>query len=186
MGITYFKRYRMEYDLSGPLFRLPDLPEGYSLVAWRDALLDAHADTKYRSFRCEIDSNVFPCLGDREGCRRLMAEIIRRPGFLQSATWLLGWQPPGSSRLDYCGTVQGIRDRKGVGSIQNLGVIPEHRGRGLGSYLIFNALEAFRAAGLQRAHLEVTAQNLGALRLYHRLGFRTVKTVYKAVEVAYA
>jgi len=34
--------------------------------------------------------------------------------------------------------------------------------------------------------LEVTAQNSGALRLYSRLGFKTVKTVYKAVELAYA
>jgi len=38
---------------------------------------------------------------------------------------------------------------------------------------------------LPRAFLEVTAENVGAIRLYQRLGFRNVRTVYKAVEVAY-
>jgi ribosomal protein S18 acetylase RimI-like enzyme len=32
--------------------------------------------------------------------------------------------------------------------------------------------------------LEVTSQNVGAVRLYQRLGFRKVRTVYKAVQVA--
>ena len=48
------------------------------------------------------------------------------------------------------------------------------------------ALEGFRAAGLRRAYLEVTAQNDGAIRLYQRIGFVKARTVYKAVEVAYS
>jgi ribosomal protein S18 acetylase RimI-like enzyme len=32
--------------------------------------------------------------------------------------------------------------------------------------------------------LEVTAQNEGAVRLYRRLGFRRIKTLYKAVSLA--
>jgi ribosomal protein S18 acetylase RimI-like enzyme len=82
--------------------------------------------------------------------------------------------------------VQGIRDERGAGAIQNLGITPPHRGRGLGTGLLRRALAGFRQVGLQRATLEVTAQNSGALRLYHRLGFRTVKIVYKAAEVVYA
>ncbi|MBL8827867.1 MAG: GNAT family N-acetyltransferase, partial [Planctomycetaceae bacterium] len=78
--------------------------------------------------------------------------------------------------------VQGIRDRTGFGAIQNLGVTPEFRGHGLGSSLLLKALEGFHRAGLQRAFLEVTAQNEGAIRLYRRLGFHKARTVYKAVE----
>jgi ribosomal protein S18 acetylase RimI-like enzyme len=44
----------------------------------------------------------------------------------------------------------------------------------------------FRDAGIRRVYLEVTAQNTGAVRLYQRLGFRLIKTVYKAADVAYA
>jgi hypothetical protein len=52
--------------------------------------------------------------------------------------------------------------------------------------LLAQALSGFRAEGLRRVYLEVTAQNTGAIRLYKQLGFRQVRTVYKAVEVAYA
>ena len=73
MGVTYFKRYRMEVDLNQPLFDPPPMPCGYSLVPWDPDLLDVHGDVKYECFCFEMDAIVFPCLGDREGCRRLSA-----------------------------------------------------------------------------------------------------------------
>ncbi len=186
MSVTYFKRYRMERDLTRPLTMPDEAPADYFLVPWHDSLLDAHAEAKYRSFSFELDANVFPCLGERDGCRRLMREICQRPGFVREATWLIDWRPAGRRRAEPCGTIQGIRDDRGFGSIQNVGIAPDHRGRGLGTHLIFYSLRGFQQVGLKRAFLEVTAQNVAAVRLYHRLGFRTVKTVYKAVEVAYA
>ncbi len=184
MALTYFKRFRMEISLQGRQLPAPDPPEGYSLRVWDSALLDVHADTKYQSFRTEIDANVFPCLGDSEGCRRLMQEISRKEGFLPGATWLALYQWRASQPPEPCGTIQGIRDRTGFGAVQNLGIVPEHRGRGLGTSLMLAALTGFQRAGLDRAFLEVTAQNLGAIRLYQRLGFSKARTVYKAVEVA--
>lgn len=183
--MTYFKRYRMEYDLTRPI-PVPLLPAGYDLTPWDESLLEAHAETKYQCFRFEIDANVFPCLGDREGCRRLMQEISRRESFVRESTWLLVHVRPGEAAGEFCGTIQGLADADDFGSIQNLGVTPRHRGRGLGSCLLYRSLAGFRSAGLRRATLEVTAQNSGAVRLYQRIGFRTVKTVYKASEVAYA
>jgi hypothetical protein len=196
MGLTYFKRFRMEIDLARPIAE-PVPPPGYRLVPWEQGLLNAHAETKYLSFRTEIDANVFPCLGDFDGCMRLMTEIARKDGFLPGATWLLTSDSVDSfdadsldeeeSSLAYCGTIQGIRDRSGMGAIQNLGIVPEHRGRGLGSCLMLKSLQGFQRAGLRRAFLEVTAQNDGAIRLYRRLGFYKARTVYKAVEtVSYA
>jgi ribosomal protein S18 acetylase RimI-like enzyme len=184
MGLTYFKRYRMEFDLSGPLYTPPELPAGYLAKPWQDSLLDAHAEAKYESFCIELDANVFPCLGQREGCRRLMREIAYRQGFLGEATWLM--QRCQDGEVQSCGTIQGVRDSQGYGAVQNLGITPSHRGQGLGTHLLFYALRGFQGAGLQRAFLEVTAQNVGAVRLYRRLGFRCVRTVYKAGEVAYA
>lgn len=185
MGITYFKRYRMECDLRRPIAAGP-LPAGYAILGWDDLLLEAHAETKYQCFRFELDANVFPCLGDREGCRRLMTEITRREAFVPQSTWLLSYSRPEDSSTEFVGTIQGLAEPDAFGSIQNLGVIPGHRGRGLGSCLLLRSLAGFREAGLTRATLEVTAQNIGAVRLYQRLGFRIAKTVYKASEVAYA
>ncbi len=182
MDIAYFKRFRMEIALAGRDLTPMPAPSCFQFVPWEGALLDAFAQAKYLSFRGEYDANVFPCLAEFDGCRRLMTEISQKPGFLPEATWLVVYAPDGWSRPDYCGTVQGIRDKLGLGAIQNLGIAPEHRGRGLGTSLMLRALAGFRQAGLHRAYLEVTAQNDAAIRLYRRLGFATIKTVYKAVE----
>ena len=186
MGLTYFKRFRMEIDLAGRRLTGPAPPAGYRLIPWDDSLLEAHAEAKYHSFRTEIDSNVFPCLGDWSGCHRLMHEICAKQGFLPGATWLAAFCPRPGKGTEYCGTIQGLRDYAGLGAIQNLGVTPEHRGHQLGTCLLIKALEGFQASGLRRAFLEVTAQNAGAIRLYRRIGFTKARTVYKAVEVAYS
>ncbi len=185
MDIMYFKRYRMEINLTDRDLTPGRAEEGYRFVPWSPAQLDAFAEAKYLSFRGEMDVNVFPCLGDFDGCQRLMREIARKPGFIAATTWLLTYSQPGQ-RLECCGTVQGIRDAAGLGAIQNLGIAPEHRNSGLGTILLFHALRGFCRAGLKRAYLEVTAQNDAAIRLYRRLGFVTVKTVYKAVETVYS
>ncbi len=175
MAITYYKRYRMEIDLDGA--PPSPLPEPYWWVAWDEGLIDIHAAVKYRCFRRELDSLVFPCLGDALGCERLMREIRRKPGFLPGATWLIAC-PEG-----YVATIQGVMDRGPIGAIQNVGVIPEYRSQGLGRALVRRALDGFFAAGLQRAYLEVTAENEGAVRLYQDLGFQRAKTLFKAVDV---
>src|SRR5262249_46233079 len=132
------------------------------------------------SFHDEIDAVVFPSLSTRHGCYYLMREIRRKAGFRPEATWLV------ACAGGYCGTVQGVRERSGLGAIQNLGVTPAHRGRGLGTAFLLQPLGGFRRAGLGRAFLEVTAQNDGAVRLYRRLGFRCRKTIYKAVDAGLA
>jgi [ribosomal protein S18]-alanine N-acetyltransferase len=187
MGITYFKRLRMEYDLSGALFNEPPLGEGYELLPWSEDLLRAHAEVKYKSFRFEIDANVFPNLGARDGCRRLMDDIVHRGRFVPEATWLVQYWPQQARKPEICGTIQGMveEDAGGVrlGAVQNVGVTESHRGRGLGSALLHRSLLGFRQAGFSRVYLEVTAQNSGAVRLYSRLGFRQTKVVFKAAEV---
>ena len=187
MGVTYFKRFRMEIPLQLAPFHAPRLPDHYQLIRWDLTLIPHHADAKYRSFCSEIDSNVFPCLGDPSGCHRLMEDIAKKSGFLPEATWLVIYRDPDDGSIEACGTVQGIGDpSNGCGNIQNLGVTPEHRGSGIGSFLLTKALDGFRRHRLERASLEGTAQNIDAVKLYHRFGFRRVKTVYKAVEVAYS
>jgi GNAT superfamily N-acetyltransferase len=173
--VRYFKRYRMEIDLNG----LPpiEMPTGYSFAGWHPSLLESHAEALYASFFQGIDTLVFPSLSDRIGCQYLMTEIARRPGFEPWATWLLRFEDRS------VGTIQGIRERSGLGAIQNIGVVWPHRGRGLGTALILQALHGFRLSGLGRAFLEVTAENDSAVRVYSRLGFRRRKTLYKAVEM---
>jgi hypothetical protein len=186
MGVTYFKRYRMEIDLRGKRLDPVMLPEGYRLVAWSTELIADHAEAKYYSFVDGVDSAVFSCLGEMEGCRRLMDEISRKDGFLPEATWLVEYVGAGPHLIEPCGTIQGIRANRRYGGIQNVGITPLHRGRGIGTCLVLAALTGFQQVGLSRAYLEVTAQNERAVQLYRRMGFRRSKTLYKAVELAYS
>lgn len=176
MGVTYFKRFRMEIVLESAPAPL-DLPAGFFWVPWHGAMVEYHARVKYRCFENELDATIFPCLGNFDGCEQLMMDISTRRGFLPEATWLIG------SEAGYVGTVQGVVDRFNVGMIQNLGVVPEVRGLGLGTALLLKALDGFRRSKLEYGTLEVTAQNTGALRIYRRVGFRRARTLYKAVEV---
>lgn len=184
MNLCYFKRYRMEIDLRSRRSIAALIPHGYRLLPWHADLLFDHSEVKYQSFRNEIDADVFNCLGVLDGCHRLMEEISLKDGFLPEATWLAVYQD--GDVPEPCGTIQGIRAAHRYGAIQNIGIVPGHRGHGVGSALISAALTGFQQAGVSRVYLEVTAQNDGAVRLYKRLGFRRTKTLFKAVDLAYS
>ena len=187
MAVTYYKRFRMEISLDQVRLGEPELPEGYEWAAWQLSLLERHALAKFESFRDEIDSEVFPCLGDPLSCRSLMSEIVQRATFVPQATWLIscrigaGWED--------CGTIQGLIQTGRWGAVQNVGIAPEHRGRGLGRALVLKSLAGFQAVGVSRVYLDVTARNTAAVQLYRSVGFRLARTTYKAVDrptVAYA
>jgi ribosomal-protein-alanine N-acetyltransferase len=55
--------------------------------------------------------------------------------------------------------------------INNVAVLPEYRGRGMGSAVLRHVLQEARRLGASRATLEVRGSNTGARRLYERLGF---------------
>ncbi len=186
VNYQYIKRYRMELNMRR--WRRPaiELPIGYRLVAWDSSLVSAHAEVKHASFRDEIDAMVFPCLGEYDGCHRLMSEIETKEGFMPEATWLAEYVGAGPSKAEYCGTIQAVRIQPTRASIQNIGVTPFHRGRGIGSALILAALLGLQHLAVPIVRLEVTAENEGAIRLYRRLGFREVRTIYKTVELAYS
>lgn len=202
MALYHFKRHRLSYDLKQPLERT-DAPSGFCLVPWDAALLEVHAKVKHASFEHEVDANVFQCFATRSGCRRLVQEIVTRDNFVPEATWLLvpiqpdvivssdvpprdfirSLQQQGVRLTNACGTIQGLALNERLGSVQNLGVAPDFRGRGLGQCLLQRALLGFQQRGMDRVILEVTCDNYGASRLYDRLGWKYEETTYKCVEI---
>lgn len=169
--LTHFKRYRMERPLA-PRPEPVSPPPGYQFVSWADHLLDAHAEVLFRSFTADLDGRVFPNLADRDGCRFLMRAVRGLHGFCPSACWLM--LGPGG----YVGAIQGVIVG-GWAAVQNLGVCPDARGRGLAAALLARCLRGFAAAGAKWVQLEVTAENTPAVRLYKRFGFRPTRVRYK-------
>ena len=183
MPRAYYKRYRMEFDLRRTPLPTDKLPEGFRFQEWSPAWTDEHAMVKYRAFRDTVDAVVFRSLAEFTGCRSLMRLIAARSDFVAAATWLIL-----SDQNDFLGpvpvgTIRGVRPSPTTGSIQNVGVVPEFRGFGLGSRLIGRSLRRFADGGLRRVRLEVTARNDGALKLYERCGFTYARTTYRGVTV---
>lgn len=176
----------MEIDLETVSLSEPALPQGYHWLAWDPSSLTRHALVKYESFRSEVDARVFSCLGNMGGCQRLMQEIVNQKSFLPEATWLIVYQPDADSEPFDCGTIQGVVQSSGMGAVQNVGIVPHHRGLGLGKALVLKSLLGFQKARVRRVYLEVTAENLPAVNLYRSIGFHLARTMYKAVEVAEA
>ena len=183
MSSTYFKRLRMEINLRRTKLPEPTLPEGYEWREWHPVLSEAHAIAKAFSFQGELDSIVFASLSSLPGCRKLMSDITLQRGFVPQATWLIVQPATEFRSITPCATIQGVTKGWWTGSIQNVGVVPEHRGIGLGYALIVKSLLGFHERGLKRVFLQVTAENKPAIELYKRVGFRHTRTTYKEVIV---
>jgi mycothiol synthase len=64
-------------------------------------------------------------------------------------------------------------DRPEQAWLEIVGVLPDQRGRGLGSALTAHAMQAHKAAGFETSWLSVDNENAtGAKRIYERLGYR--------------
>ena len=60
----------------------------------------------------------------------------------------------------------------GEGQVNNFGILPEFRNRGIGSHLMQYMMDWLVENGNREISLEVRTTNRGAIRLYQRLGFR--------------
>jgi len=59
-----------------------------------------------------------------------------------------------------------------VGSINDVYVLPEFRGKGIGKRLVIKCIEKMKAKGVTAARLAVLTENTTAVKLYEKLGFR--------------
>jgi len=86
-----------------------------------------------------------------------------------------GEQPAG-----YCWTTVNIEDNAaatlGIGRIYMLGVLPEHRGRGLGRRALTAGLTYLESRGIETVDLTVDSENVEACALYESAGFKIRST----------
>lgn len=174
-----FKRYKMEIDLRRHAFAEPELPEGYFVESWSSSLLESHATAHYLSFRDTPDARLFGNFQTFRGCRRVMENIVKRYNFCPAATHLIVYHPANAFHTECAATIQGVVNADGNGGIQNVGVVPAHRHRGLGHALLSLALAGYQQYGIRLANLDVTAENEEALSLYRGIGFVVTQVYYR-------
>jgi ribosomal protein S18 acetylase RimI-like enzyme len=156
------ERLAFEMARDDPELAAPEVPPGYRLEPVRpgdDEDIRAYAEVRNRNFR-----EVLGSLPIGEGTVRAGMED---PGIPPGGLALLRG-PDGSP----CGTMRAERDvEPGCLSIGALSVDREHRGRGLGRFLLRSAAALGRREGFRTLSLSVNALNKNALGLYESEGF---------------
>jgi len=151
----------------------PAAPAAVVFGPWDERHLEPVAELIARAYHLHVDSSINDQYRSLAGARRFLHNIIQYPGcgaFYGPAAFLA---------LDATGRICGVSltsvVAEGVGHITQICVAPEWRGRGIGGELLWRSLQAFVALGCDAASLTVTAANAGAVRLYERVRFRTIR-----------
>jgi ribosomal-protein-alanine N-acetyltransferase len=78
------------------------------------------------------------------------------------------------------GYVSGLVRRDGYGHIVSICIHPDYRRKGLGTAMMYAIEKILKENfGVCRYRLEVRVSNEVAIKLYHKLGYRIVKTIPK-------
>lgn len=89
----------------------------------------------------------------------------------------------GNRVVGWCDIRRAARDAQAHCGTLGMGIIPGYRDGGLGRRLITAALDAARAAGLHRIELNAHADNLRAIALYEKVGFKHEGVARDAVRI---
>jgi len=169
-----FERNFMRVDL-----RRAPLAEGrvrwpMYIEKWSDHYTDAAAHLITAAYAGHIDSRINDQYRSPAGARRFLYNIVQYPGcgaFYRSASYAAFEASTG--RL--CGISLASLVAPECGHITQICVAPSVQGTGIGHALLRRSLMTLRELGCRSGSLTVTAANRGAVELYERVGFSTVR-----------
>ncbi|HUB77255.1 MAG TPA: GNAT family N-acetyltransferase [Bryobacteraceae bacterium] len=141
---------------------------------WTDLLQEATAHLIAAAYRGHVDSSINDQYRTTPGARRFLHNIVQYPGcgsFFRPASFA-AFEP---ARGALCGISLASLVSQECGHITQICVSPEVKGSGVGYALLRQSLAALRDVGCRAATLTVTAANEGAVDLYKRVGFETIR-----------
>jgi GNAT superfamily N-acetyltransferase len=179
-GFRLFNRQFMLLPLEGkpgtPLATARrDAGPGLRLEPWNDRHFEPCARLIHLAYASHVDGEINDQYRSDAGAHKFLNNIVVLPGcghFQAGASFVL--QEPESDQL--VGVVLTSEVSPGVGHTTQICVLPGHQGHGLGRLLMETSIRALAERGFSALSLTVTSANATAVRLYDRLGFRTIKT----------
>jgi ribosomal protein S18 acetylase RimI-like enzyme len=168
-----FDRNFMRVDL-----RTADLSAGHVrhpmyLETWSDHYHDAAAQLIAAAYTGHVDSRINDQYRSVPGARRFLFNIVQYPGcgaFFRPASYA-AFEAGGQ----LCGVSLASLVSQHCGHITQICVSPAVRGTGIGHALLRQSLITLRDMGCHAASLTVTSSNGGAVALYERVGYRTIR-----------
>jgi ribosomal protein S18 acetylase RimI-like enzyme len=160
-------------NLERPSFGRPPAA-GIAFERWSEGQMEPAAHLIARSYQSHVDSQINDQYRNVGGARRFLHNIIQYPGCGAF------YQPAAVMAIDLktrelCGISLTSLVEPKTGHITQVCVAPERRGMGIGSDLLWRSIRAFCERGCEAVSLTVTAANSGAVRLYERIGFQTIR-----------
>lgn len=152
----------------------PVPPAGIAFERWSEQQMEPAAQLIARAYRGHVDSEINDQYRSQPGARRFLHNIVQYPGcgaFYQPAAMMA----VDLKTRELCGISLTSLVEPAVGHVTQICVAPDRRGLGIGSELLWRSIRALCEAGCDAVSLTVTAANSGAVRLYERIGFRTIR-----------
>lgn len=181
---TYLRRF-MVLDLSrhqpAPVRSEPAVsgetrPKGgpFAFEPWQRKHDRQVAQLLWHTYRGHVDAVINDQYASAEGASRLLENITELHGcgeLLSGPSQVAIHQPTGK----LAGLVVMTTVRQGTAHIPQVAVGREFQAQGLGTTLLETAFREVKEQGYREVSLTVTDLNRGAVRLYERLGFETIR-----------
>jgi len=156
-----------------------DLGEGHIrrpmyIERWNDLYQDDSAQLIAKAYDGHVDSRINDQYRSAIGARRFLHNIVEYPGcgtFFRTASFAAFEAASGK----LCGISLASLVSPECGHITQICVAPHVRGTGIGHELLRRSLTVLKEVGCRGASLTVTSSNEGAVALYERVGFRTIR-----------
>ena len=172
--VSAFERNFMQVDLNRALLGGGAVRKPVRIERWNDQWNDLAAHLIAAAYQGHVDSRINDQYQSVAGARRFLFNIVQYPGcgvFHRPASFA-AFEPEIGS---LCGISLASLVAPDCGHITQICVSREVKGSGVGYALLRQSLLALRELGCRAATLTVTAANEGAVALYERVGFRTVR-----------
>ena len=172
--VCSFERNFMRIELADAELAEGRVRRPMYIERWSDHYQEQAAQLIADAYQGHVDSRINDQYRSAVGARRFLYNIVQYPGcgtFFRPASCLAF--EPASGRL--CGLSLTSLVAAESGHITQICVSPGVRGTGIGHALLRYSLVTLRDAGCRSASLTVTAANRGAVNLYERVGFRTIR-----------
>ena len=169
-----FRRQFMVLPLeTGPTLRSNSNTD-FRLAGWDEQWVGQAAELITIAYQGHVDSQISDQYRSIPGAMRFLENIIHYPGcgnFDPDCSFVA----LGNGSPELCGMALSAKVGPGVSHITQVCVKPQMQGAGMGRALVCQIIQKLREHGFAAVTLTVTSSNTGAVRLYEKLGFSTLK-----------
>jgi ribosomal protein S18 acetylase RimI-like enzyme len=160
---------------SHPVRRTTASPDEFWIAPWEKKYASEAAELLFGAYHNHVDAAINDQYNTLAGATRLLDNIVHYQGcgeYLEQVSKVVIHRP--ARKLAGVLTVTAVRSD--TAHIPQIAIARTLQGIGLGTALLEAAFNDLARAGYRQVSLTVTDANVGAVRLYERLGFKTFRT----------